>query len=195
MIVPDYVEPIDAWRVWLVDYELRLRSVLFDAVWPQEEPLVATCRHRRRSWRPWWREVKVDHGAPGDDCGCGIYGAEREKATHSYGRLALPGWAVGRVVGRVALWGDVVECERGWRASHAYPSRLCAPVVVPFRRRRREARTSEQIAAALGAYGVPVESVDETWESVGAKRRRRGGRSDGGRSAVAAAVVGQATTR
>src|SRR5829696_380443 len=139
VIVPDYVEPIDAWRVWLVDYELRLRSVLFDAVWPQEEPLVATCRHRRRSWRPWWREVKVDHGAPADDCGCGIYGADREKATHSYGRLALPGWAVGRVVGRVALWGDVVECERGWRASHAYPSRLCAPVVVPFRRRRREA--------------------------------------------------------
>jgi hypothetical protein len=31
---------------------------------------------------------------------------------------------LGRVAGRVRLWGTVVECERGWRASHAYPSRL-----------------------------------------------------------------------
>jgi hypothetical protein len=119
---------------------------------------------------------------PGDECGCGIYGADREKATHSYGRLALPGWAVGRVVGRVALWGDVVECERGWRASHAYPSRLFAPVVVPFRRRRREAKTTGQIAVALSAYGVPVEGADEALERVGTSRRRGGG-------------GGQATTR
>jgi hypothetical protein len=175
VIVPDYVEPIEAWRVWLVDYEFRLRSVLFDAVWPPEEALVATCRHRRRSWRPPWREVKVEHGAPGDDCGCGIYGADREKVTQSYGRLALPSWAIARVVGRVALWGQVVECERGWRASHAYPSRLCAPVLVPFRRRRRGAETSGQIAHALGAYGVPVERADHGWVGVGANRGGRGG--------------------
>jgi hypothetical protein len=174
VIVPDYIEPIEAWRVWLVDHEFRLRSVLFDAVWRPEEALVATCRHRRRSWRPPWREVTVEHGAPGDDCGCGIYGADREKATQSYGRLALPGWAIGRVVGRVALWGDVVECERGWRASHAYPSRLCAPVLVPFRRRRRGAETTEQIAFALRAYGVPVEGADDARVTIPAKRRRGG---------------------
>ena len=28
---------------------------------------------------------------------------------------------VGRVLGRVLLWGRVVEHEHGWRASHALP--------------------------------------------------------------------------
>ena len=28
---------------------------------------------------------------------------------------------IGRLLGQVALWGKVVECERGWRAERAYP--------------------------------------------------------------------------
>jgi hypothetical protein len=40
-----------------------------------------------------------------------------------------------------------------------------------MRRRRREAETSEQIAVALGAYGVPV-GPELVWESLTGRRVR-----------------------
>jgi hypothetical protein len=55
------------------------------------------------------------------------------------------------VIGTVSLWGDVVECERGWRAAFAYPSRLFVPLGFPG--------AAEQ-AVGLADYGVPVELVD-----------------------------------
>lgn len=54
------------------------------------------------------------------------------------------------VVGCVSLWGDILECERGWRASRAYPERLYVPAF------HRRGITSTKLAADLGAYGVPV---------------------------------------
>jgi hypothetical protein len=56
------------------------------------------------------------------------------------------------VIGRVSLWGLVVECERGWRAQLAYPERLfvgCGP----------RARDDVHIRAADALernYGVPA---------------------------------------
>jgi len=55
----------------------------------------------------------------------------------------------------VLLWGTVVECKLGWRASHAYPERIYV---------RSGAQDSpllegEKLAWALTAYGVPVELV------------------------------------
>jgi hypothetical protein len=69
--------------------------------------------------------------------------------------------AVGAVIGQVLLWGCVVECEHGWRASHAYPGRLFVPL---GRRGRtsflsRPAADSARVAHALHAYRVPVELV------------------------------------
>jgi hypothetical protein len=68
--------------------------------------------------------------------------------------------AVGAVIGQVHLWGCVVECEHGWRASHAYPGRLFAPLGrrgTAFLSRR--AADSARVAHALHAYRVPVELV------------------------------------
>ncbi len=55
----------------------------------------------------------------------------------------------------------MVECERGWRASHAYPARLYLPLggdrhlsFLPGR-----GADAERLALALRAYGVPVELV------------------------------------
>jgi hypothetical protein len=154
---PDYIEPVEAWRVWLVTSEYRLRSVVYDAVWPIEEPLVATCLHRRRRWRAPWREVPLDHGAPDSACTCGSYGADHHRATRMYERLPLPDWAIGQVVGRVALWGDVVECMNGWRASHANPVRICPPEVTRTSRLSK-AYTWDDVAFGLTVYGVPVDS-------------------------------------
>jgi hypothetical protein len=62
---------------------------------------------------------------------------------------------VGQVFGRVSLWGTVLECEQGYRASHAYPLRIYVPLDSARPRRLR----CEELAAGLDAYAVPVELV------------------------------------
>lgn len=66
-----------------------------------------------------------------------------------------PWRGVARVLGRVALWGTVIESERGFCASHAYPIRIYLPADVgePW-------RTSwEEVALGLWRYGVPIEPL------------------------------------
>lgn len=60
------------------------------------------------------------------------------------------------MIGHVSLWGTVVESERGWRASHAYPKQL----YVPLAKRNRGA--ANEIEKHLRDYGVPVELLDTT---------------------------------
>ena len=150
---PDYFEPIVGWRVWVVVLdergEPRLRSVVQKTLWPTGEALVAECCQRRVLARLLRRQ---QHGpVPLLSCQCGVYAthlAELEPL------LAEAPWETGaRVLGRVSLWGEVVECERGWRASHAYP----AHVYVPVRDGRRPRLTQEEIALGLADYGVPVD--------------------------------------
>jgi hypothetical protein len=68
-----------------------------------------------------------------------------------------PPEAIQYAVGRVALWGVVIECERGWRASYAYPARLYVPTRSTARRPRLSPR---EVADGLAAYGVPVTATD-----------------------------------
>jgi hypothetical protein len=62
-------------------------------------------------------------------------------------------------VGRVALWGTVVEYEAGWRASMAYPERLYLPA---WRASGAPLANVEEVAMGLADYRVPVEIVDDT---------------------------------
>jgi len=64
---------------------------------------------------------------------------------------------VHHVIGRVALWGDVVEGSRGWRAALAYPAELWLP---PLDVDRRDVPRSEAVAFDLADYGVPVHVCD-----------------------------------
>jgi hypothetical protein len=59
------------------------------------------------------------------------------------------------VLGHVALWGTVIECERGLRASHAYPIRIYVPADAgePWR------VSWEEVAFGLWHYGVPIEPL------------------------------------
>ncbi len=62
------------------------------------------------------------------------------------------------VIGTVSLWGRVVECTRGWRASHAYPKAIYVPATHgPYWLR---AERAEEVALALTDYGIPVELLD-----------------------------------
>jgi hypothetical protein len=143
---PDYAEPLVGWRVWVavgVAEGVRLRSVVQKTLWPPGRALAAECRRRRLLRRS-------THDAPSLSCHCGIYATQLEELEPL---LVDAPWESGvRVLGEVSLWGDVVECERGWRASRAYPARLYVPAA-------DGKLTQRLVVDALAAYGVPVEPL------------------------------------
>jgi hypothetical protein len=164
-VAPDAIEPAVGWRIWDVvelDGELRLCSLAFWSIWLPGREATATCR---RSWVE-GPGVLAPHAAPAERCTCGIYGTRTAAHTLAYARgVGRRGDTVHRVVGRVSLWGRVVEADAGWRASHAYPASLYVPAA---RRKRllgnRSALPVDEIAIRLESYRVPVELVDAAGE-------------------------------
>jgi hypothetical protein len=159
---PDYAETLEAWRVWRVGMRqgrVVLQSLFAGAVWEPCIPFVASCSGGDRSrWAPWRRKPNA-HTAPELECNCGIYGVRSVAAARSY--LEKPPLLCrdDRVIGRVALWGDVVEGPLGWRASHGYPIELFVPASVVAQTAVRRRGYVDEIMLALEAYGVPVDLV------------------------------------
>jgi hypothetical protein len=161
-LAPDYFEPVIGWRSWAVvrnGADFRLRSVAFTDVWPVHEAFVARCyeevsRLHLRFWRkpPRHRPISLD-------CPCGIYAAADVASAAAYLHLYddVPQRSVcHRALGRVALWGTVVEGELGWRSSHAYPQEIFLPAVGARRR-----VGLERIIDGLSVYGVPVQVLED----------------------------------
>ena len=161
-VAPDYIEPVVGWRVWAVsewERRLRLRSLTFDVPWPPGRPFVADCRERPHPLRRLRHRRLSTHRPPHWSCHCGIYATRRMvdavQYTETYGSRH---WTVvHRVVGRVSLWGSVLEYTEGWRAACAYPLELLVPRVGPVK-----SPGAEAVADALSDYGVQVEIVDGT---------------------------------
>jgi hypothetical protein len=106
-------------------------------VWEPQQPTVAVCS-----------DFASTHEAPWPGHECGIYAyADADEAETKFCNLRASGnsdGAIGWAFGTVALWGHVVECERGWRAQYAYPLELTTNVV-------------DQIANEIAMlYGVPI---------------------------------------
>lgn len=103
-------EPIVAWRTWALTgrrdgSELLLRPVAGRSrPWRPLEVAEAACKHARL------------HSAPNVDCTCGLHGTHTLEVLR---RTRSPA-----VLGRVALWGRVIEHDHGYRAEFAYPQRL-----------------------------------------------------------------------
>ncbi len=103
-------EPVIAWRAWALTgrpdgRKIRLRPVAGPRLpWPYREPARARCKKGHL------------HAAPAIDCTCGLH------ATH--GTELLRRTKTPAVLGRIALWGTIVEHEFGFRAEFAYPQRL-----------------------------------------------------------------------
>ena len=140
----------------------RLSSVVYPTVWPPRCELVAVCQRRRQFHR--WLTAEVPHAAPGEGCQCGIYAASDPTRLRPYltGHAAdarSSGRLLGRVAGRVLLWGKVVECEHGWRASHAYPERIYLHSGADWPLLGPDQLSADQLGGALVGYGVPVERV------------------------------------
>jgi hypothetical protein len=126
-------------------------------VWSPRNELVARCLHHALPL-PWHR--RSQHVPPARGCRCGIYATRgpEEAATYLEGRTWADALSVHRVIGTVSLWGRVVECTRGWRASRAYPERIYVPATrAPYWLR---ATRVDEVALALTDYGVPVELLD-----------------------------------
>ena len=158
--VPDFIEPVEAWRVWRVcvqDSRVALQSLNADTVWEPAVALSATCAARQRSRRRPWRIEAPGHESPEVDCTCGIYGVRSAAVARWYLERRALFYNAERVVGRVALWGDVVESESGWRAQRAYPLELFVPAVTTLRGGLRRCAYVDEIVFALSAYRVPVE--------------------------------------
>jgi hypothetical protein len=128
--VPDVPDAVLGWRTWRVGRRAQRRAELIaplaGSAWPARRPIVASCG----SW---------DHTPPGERCGCGLYAVADP-------RVLEWGPSVAEVLGAVALWGQVVEGSRGWRASHAYPRFVVTGPAI----------ATEQRAALSRRYGVPV---------------------------------------
>jgi hypothetical protein len=96
--------------VWCLRADGRLQSVLHDDVWEPGRPLAAACPH--------------GHAAPLLECACGIYAAREPEGAVVYLTGRDEAGVVRRVLGRVSLWGAVIEHEDGWRGEFAYPAQL-----------------------------------------------------------------------
>jgi hypothetical protein len=152
MLAPDYAEVVSAWRMWQVvriKGEPQLVSLFLGTAWPRLDALEADCR----ALRSVWRRERHRHSAPRSSCACGIYGVPVQRLD---AKLLKP---FGRfrplvILGRVSLWGTVVESANGWRASLAYPARLFVPALV-----ERDEERAQELADELANYGVPVDVV------------------------------------
>lgn len=146
--IPDMSHYIVAWRAWVVPSwcpppppQLRppglrppgLRSLCTDTWWPYKQAVEAACRKG---------EI---HAAPTYSCQCGFWGINDLGAliTASVGFCAT-------VLGRVALWGRVVEHTLGYRAQFAYPLELWIHERLPPRDREE-----------IDGYCVPVYALEE----------------------------------
>jgi hypothetical protein len=101
------IEPIVAWRTWgLTGHRdgsgLLLRPVAGKSrPWRPMQITEAACKHTRL------------HSSPSLDCTCGLHG--------THGLDLLRRTRCPAVLGRVALWGRVIEHDHGYRAQFAYP--------------------------------------------------------------------------
>lgn len=175
-------EPILGWRAWRLHATPagpRLVPTTPRPEWPPGEAIRASCTGaHERLYLVFNPDLAPTHRSPEPGCTCGVHAVKDPR------RLARGAHLAG-VVGRVAMWGRVIEHTKGWRAEFAYPSRLrlicawCLPrrrfpgtparvlevggwlrPVCEVHARRAEGTPSVDVAsvetALLGAYGVEV---------------------------------------
>jgi len=112
-------EAIEGWRIWNLGEDLSAPRLLpagsGGGAWEPMRAVDAVC-----TVPALLRLGSGRHRAPDPGCSCGVHAG---RSLELFPR-PRPAWPPPTVVGTVALWGTVVEHERGWRAEHAYPSRL-----------------------------------------------------------------------
>jgi hypothetical protein len=117
------------WRAWNWDGS-ALRGVY--AQWPSTR-FEATCSHCETV--PSWDHV------------CGVYAAKRPEDVYVF-------YGGSPIVGQIEMWGDVIEHENGYRASHA---RITALWVDDLRRAERIRAAYPEVEVAVGGFPLRQE--------------------------------------
>jgi hypothetical protein len=140
---PLFIAPVIGWRGWAV-HRTREGAELLEAI--AIDFRVTTTWPPLRAWRAECAQAR-DHDAPDPACVCGWHACRTlDDAVEACARILHARDVQARRVafGPVALWGRVIEHERGWRAQYAYPQALY--VGAP-----------ELVSPLAKAYRVPVE--------------------------------------
>lgn len=146
--VPDLVKEFEGWRWWRIEPDgigrPRLGSVSYSYHWKPRLKAAASC-------------LSCGASLPRLNCTCGFYTARSLEHL-----LGLGYRAQGEnpdVLGQVANWGKIVECDQGWRSQFAYPVQLWVP-----------ARAWRWVKPLTEEYGVPVRllrdlDLDAKWRA------------------------------
>lgn len=135
--VSDRLGFVEGWRIWRVSPTGQLQSLFYTAdAWVPLEASSANCA------RP-----KSTHKAPFETCACGVY-ALRSLTQLDVWKTALSS-STHVVVGKVALWGKIIEHEHGFRSQFAYPAALLLPFQI-----------AQGTLPGLLSYGVPLRDFD-----------------------------------
>jgi hypothetical protein len=114
-------EPILGWRAWRLrrtESGLRIVPTTPRSAWEPRVAIHATCSgSHTREYMVHNPELAKFHRSPEPGCTCGIHALKDPARLARSGRTAA-------VVGRVAMWGRVIEHTKGHRAEFAYPSRM-----------------------------------------------------------------------
>jgi hypothetical protein len=114
-------EPIQGWRAWRLhrnEEGLRIAPTTPRSDWPPGVAIKARCTgSHTRLYMVFNPELEATHRSPEPGCTCGIHAMKDPVRLARGSRLA-------GVIGRVAMWGRVIEHSKGWRAEFAYPSRI-----------------------------------------------------------------------
>jgi hypothetical protein len=111
-------DPVLGWRIWRV-HEGLLRAVVWDVVWLPQVRFDAVCEDTPS---PFSDPGHEHHFAPQVECDCGVYAYKSRDDAELYAREKVNGDVI--AIGRVSLWGRVIEAERGYRGERAYPYEL-----------------------------------------------------------------------
>lgn len=147
--MPDVIGYVVGWRAWDVarqpdsDGKVMLQSVTHSYTWVPFEKARAECSVCTST------DTRARDCIPGDACSCGFYAAKslehlRTMSYHTYNSEDDDGPVT--IVGRLAMWGKVIEGSQGWKAEYAYPEMLFVPFEV-----------AKSLAQPVSnTYGVPV---------------------------------------
>jgi hypothetical protein len=157
-LAPDLVEPIVGWRIWRFaeGHDTSLHSLSRRGAWLPRRAAAAICFAL-----PANHTEARSHLAPEYGCNCGLWAWREESDARRYLKslIRLPlmhsAPVMNPVLGQVALWGNVVEHERGYRAAFAYPTRLLVPVLLPNPDPRARRETGTARARSRGSAVAP----------------------------------------
>ncbi|MBM3676824.1 MAG: hypothetical protein FJW96_02930 [Actinobacteria bacterium] len=110
-------EPILGWRIWRIAGS-HLQAVVWGVIWEPQARFEARCEERPSSFWP-SLGAPEPHQAPGRSCDCGVYAFTCREDAELLAREKVDGDVI--ALGRVSLWGRVIEAERGFRGQYAYP--------------------------------------------------------------------------